>query len=174
MANRGVNSFDEFKSAAEKSASLTLAYHLASDELKPAVTTLFLSVAEYLQQQEPNVEKQATYSKTLLGMKSAKEVEQWVIVKRELLLTLTSNENWLAMIWNDFPNSRMTSSSIRWSPVISQSSLRLSGLKGAPTTSSLRIRTPKKEASRGVRASGDCQKMTSSISARARLDLSAH
>lgn len=102
MANRGTSSFDEFKSAAEKLATSTLAYHLASDELKPAVRTLFSSVAEYLQQQEPNTEKQATYSKTLLGVKSAKAVEQWVIANHESLLTLDSNENWLAIVWGLF------------------------------------------------------------------------
>ena len=88
MSNRGTNSFDEFKSAAERLATSTLAYRLASDELKPAVRTLFISVAEYLQQQEPATEKQAAYSKTLLGVKSAKAVEQWVAANRDFLVVL--------------------------------------------------------------------------------------
>ena len=102
MANRGTSSFDEFKAEAEKLATSTLAYHLASDELKPAVRTLFISIAEYLQQQEPAPEKQTTYSKTLLGVRSAKAVEQWVITNRDALLALESNENWLATIWGLF------------------------------------------------------------------------
>jgi hypothetical protein len=102
MANRGVSSFDEFKSAAEQLASSTLAYHLAPDELKPAVKILFLSIVQYLQQQQPGTEKQAIYSKTLLGMRGAKAVEQWVSEKREMLLTLDSNENWLKMVWELF------------------------------------------------------------------------
>lgn len=102
MANRGNSSFDEFKFAAEKLASSTLAYHLASDVQKPAIKTLFSSVAEYLQQQEPATQKQAIYAKTLLGVKSAKAIEQWVNEKREFLLALDSNESWLAMVWELF------------------------------------------------------------------------
>ncbi len=102
MANRGTSSFEDFKSAAEKLATSSLAYHLATDELKPSVRSLFISVAEYLQQQEPATEKQAAYSKTLLGVRSAKAVEQWVTANRELLLTFDSNEDWLAMVWGLF------------------------------------------------------------------------
>lgn len=99
MANRGIGSHDEFKAAVESLAASTLAYHLASDELKPAIRALFISVAEYLEEQEPATEKQASYSKTLLGVRSAKAVEQWVNENREFLLTLDSNEDWLAMVW---------------------------------------------------------------------------
>jgi hypothetical protein len=99
MANRGAAPFEEFKSAAENLATSTLAHHLATDELKPAIRTLFTSVAEYLQEQEPATEKQAVYSKTLLGVRSAKAIEQWVNENRTNLLTLDSNENWLAKMW---------------------------------------------------------------------------
>ena len=102
MANRGTSSFNEFKAAAEQLATSTLAYHLASDELKPAIRTLFNSVAEYVNQQEPAAEKQAVYSKTLLGVMSAKAIEKWVIDNREFLMTLDSNEDWLAKIWELF------------------------------------------------------------------------
>ena len=73
MANRGTGSFDEFTAEAEELATSTLAYHLASDEVKPAIRTLFISIAEYLQQQEPAPEKQAVYSKTLLGVRMPKQ-----------------------------------------------------------------------------------------------------
>lgn len=99
MANRGASSFEEFKAAAEQLATATLAHHLASDELKPAIRTLFSLVAEYVHQQEPVAEKQATYSKTLLGVRSAKAVERWVTENREGLLSLDSNEDWLSMVW---------------------------------------------------------------------------
>jgi hypothetical protein len=99
MANRGTSSFEEFKAAAEQLAMATLAHHLASDELKPAIKTLFSSVAEYVHRQAPAAEEQAKYSKTLLGVGSAKEVERWVTNSREDLLSLDSNEDWLAMVW---------------------------------------------------------------------------
>ena len=47
---------------------------------------LFSSVAEYVHRQEPVPEEQVAYSKTLLGVRSAKAVEQWVTENRELLL----------------------------------------------------------------------------------------
>ncbi len=102
MANRGTSSFDVFKAEAELLATSTLAYYLASDEVKPGIRTLFISVSEYLQQQEPAPQKQAAYSKTLLGVKSAKKVEQWVVANRDALLSLDSNEDWLATLWDLF------------------------------------------------------------------------
>ena len=102
MANRGTESFDQFRTRAGQIATYTLAYHLASDEIKSALIILFSSVAEYVQQQEPVPEMQAAYSKTLLGVKSAKEIEQWVNENRPFLLSLDSSEDWLAMTWSLF------------------------------------------------------------------------
>jgi hypothetical protein len=97
MANRGAESFEQFRLAARSLAEATLAHHLAEAEIKPGVVTLFSAVAEYVNQQEPSVEKQSRYSKTLLGVRSAREVETWVLEKRESLLGLASNEAWLEM-----------------------------------------------------------------------------
>jgi hypothetical protein len=80
----------------------TLAFHLAADEVKPAIRTLFTYVAEYLQQQERSPERQAVYSKTLLGVRSAKAVEEWVTDNRDILLALDSNEDWLTVVWGQF------------------------------------------------------------------------
>ena len=102
MANRATSTFDEFKAAAEQLAMATLAFHLAPDEVKPAIMTLFSSVAEYVNQHEPSAEKQAVYSKTLLGVRSAKAVEQWVTDNRGFLLTLDTNEDWLEIVWGLF------------------------------------------------------------------------
>jgi hypothetical protein len=99
MANRGGSSFDEFRSAADTLATRTLAHHLASEELKPGVRHLFVAVADYIQLQAQAVEKQAAYARTLLGLKSAMAVEHWVAANRGVLLTLDSNEAWLAMVW---------------------------------------------------------------------------
>lgn len=102
MANRGNGTSTEFKASAESLAASTLAYHLAPDELKPAIKALFISVAEYVEVQEPAAHKQAAYSKTLLGVKSAKAVEQWVNDNRAFLLILDSNVEWLMMVWSLF------------------------------------------------------------------------
>lgn len=99
MANRGVSSFDDFKSKVEKLAASTLAYHVATEDKKIAVRSLFLAIAEYVQQLEPTTNKQALYSKTLLGVASAKAVEQWVTQNRHVLMKLNSNKDWLRSVW---------------------------------------------------------------------------
>lgn len=102
MANRGTSAFDEFKASAEELSMATLAYQLASDEVKPALRSLFSLIAEHIQLTEPVPETQASYAKTLLGVRSAKAVEKWVTENREFLLSLDSNEDWLAMVWSLF------------------------------------------------------------------------
>jgi hypothetical protein len=102
MANRGSNAFDVFKTGAEQLATATLAYHLASDEVKLGIGVLFETVVEYVQQQEPSTEKQAVYAKTLLGVRSAKAIERWVAENRDILLSLTSSEEWLMIVWELF------------------------------------------------------------------------
>ena len=104
MANRGAGSFEEFKAAAEELITATLAYQLASDDVKPSLRTLFGLIAENIQQTEPAPEAQAKYARTLLGVRSAKTVEQWVTENREFLLSLDSNEDWLALVWSLFEN----------------------------------------------------------------------
>jgi len=102
MANRGTNSFDQYKAAVEKLAMATLAYQLASDEVKIELCALFSLVAEHIQRTEPAPEVQARYAKTLLGVRSAKAIEKWATDNREFLLSLVSNEDWLAAVWNLF------------------------------------------------------------------------
>lgn len=102
MANRRDETYESFKSSAEELAESTLAYHLASDELKPSIKALFGRVAEYLHNQEPILEKQSLYSKTLLGIKGAKDIEQWVNENKAYLRNLKSNENWINAVWNLF------------------------------------------------------------------------
>lgn len=102
MANRGTTTFAEFRIGVETLAASTLAFHLAPEDLKPGVKTLFLGVADFLEQQEPDVKKQKTHSKTLLGIRNAKAIELWVEEARADLLTLDSNDAWLSKVWDLF------------------------------------------------------------------------
>lgn len=99
MANRGNRSFVEFRGSAEQLAKATLAHQLASGDVKIAIQNLFTSVAEYVNQLEPDAEKQRTYAKTLLGVRSAKAVDAWVDRNGYMLLSLRSNEELLDAIW---------------------------------------------------------------------------
>lgn len=102
MANRGIESFVDFKVAVEALATSTLAFHLATEDLKPSVKTLFVCVADFIQQQEPAIETQKSYSKTLLGVRNAKAIELWVNESREELLTLDTSTAWLSLVWGLF------------------------------------------------------------------------
>lgn len=102
MANRGTESFIDFKGAVETLATSTLAFHLAADDLKSGVKTLFACVADFIQLQEPGVETQKEYSKTLLGIRSAKAIELWVHESREELLALDTSKAWLSRVWDLF------------------------------------------------------------------------
>lgn len=102
MANRGAESFIDFRVAVEALATSTLAFHVASDDLKPSVKTLFVCIADFIQQQEPAIETQKAYSKTLLGIRNAKAIEVWVNDSREDLLALENGEKWLSRVWDLF------------------------------------------------------------------------
>jgi len=99
MANRGVDAFNDFKSRVENLAKSTLAYHLASDETKPSILAIFSSLAEHIENSEPNPVRQAVYAKTLLSARSAKQIESWVDENREFLLSLESTDEWLRTVW---------------------------------------------------------------------------
>lgn len=99
MANRGTCTFEDFRLEVEHLASTTLAYHLAPDAQKPDLLKLFGSVAEYIQSKAPDQQRQHAYAKTLLGVKSAVEIQQWTEANWSSLLSAESQEDWLALIW---------------------------------------------------------------------------
>lgn len=104
MANRGSVDFNEFRSAAEKLATLTLAFHLASEDERQSIVILFAKLADYLNDKEPNTIKQTIYAKTLLGINDAKQVEHWVNQNQGNLLLASSNQELLELVWPIFPS----------------------------------------------------------------------
>lgn len=104
MANRGADDFDEFRSAAEKLATQTLAFHLASEDVRKDIVVLFTRLAAYLNETESDIAKQIKYAKTLLGISDAKKVEHWVNENREQLLIASSNQEFLDLVWTLFPS----------------------------------------------------------------------
>jgi len=99
MAYRGELPFGEFKSAAEDLARKTLAFSLANELQKPALLALFGAVAEYIQSVEPEPLKQALYSRTLLGVASAKRIQGWVQENLNVLAAAVTNNEWLGAVW---------------------------------------------------------------------------
>lgn len=99
MANRGAETFVEFQNKVRELAMSTLAYYLASEETKPALLFLFELAADHIEARSPEVARQAAFAKTLLGVEDAMVVEAWVSERREHLISLTTNEEWLEAVW---------------------------------------------------------------------------
>lgn len=99
MANRGAEPFVEYSQRVSQLAVETLAYNLANEGQKSALISLFTSVAEYIEEHNPDTEKQARFAKTLLGMESTQEIEAWTFDNMEHLLSLDSNEGFLVALW---------------------------------------------------------------------------
>ncbi len=99
MANRGPETFAEYSQRVTQLAVETLAYHLADEQQKSALVSLFISVAEYIQGRTSDPEKQVRYGKTLLGVEDTQMIEAWASDNKEFLLTLDSNESLLGAIW---------------------------------------------------------------------------
>jgi len=99
MAQRGSGPIEDFKARAAALANETLAYHLADAEQREALRGLFVAIAGYLHEREPDPVKQALFSRTLLGVDHARAVEEWVSENREALLQIRSNELLLVRVW---------------------------------------------------------------------------
>ncbi|MFZ6747055.1 DEAD/DEAH box helicase [Undibacterium sp. JH2W] len=99
MANRGTDEFELFKAQVRELAKTTLAHHLASHDEQEALVGLFELVADHVQSVVPMPGKQATYAKTLLGVDAAIAIEKWVEERRDKLLELTTNIDWLNNVW---------------------------------------------------------------------------
>jgi POLQ-like helicase len=99
MANRGDDSFPDFRQRVVALARGSLAYHLANGDLKAAIELLFLRVAEYIEVVEPSAETQARFARTLLGVDGAWRIRGWVEANRRELEQERTPEAWLERIW---------------------------------------------------------------------------
>ncbi|QNB09259.1 DEAD/DEAH box helicase [Herbaspirillum frisingense] len=99
MANRGDESFETFLSRVEALAQSTLAYAIASDKGKERLIELFGAVALVVQEECPDIRKQAVFAKTLLGVQVSLRIEQWATQNRLQILAAESNEELLDALW---------------------------------------------------------------------------
>jgi hypothetical protein len=61
-----------------KLARGTLAYHLATDEDKLRIESLFSTIAENVAQKVADAERRRSYGRTLYGIYSSQEIENWI------------------------------------------------------------------------------------------------
>lgn len=100
MSHRGDMPYVEFQQQLVTLVHETLAFSLADDTERQALTSLFLAVAERVEGMIPDVERQAAFGKTLLGALQAVQIEAWVNANRGQLLDLDANEELLEMVWD--------------------------------------------------------------------------
>jgi hypothetical protein len=99
MAHRGEVLYQEYVQEIELLVSQTLAYSMADENERTSLLNLFLSVAQFIEELEPDPESQALYSKTLLSVKNARNIETWVHENSGLLIAAESNNELLDVVW---------------------------------------------------------------------------
>lgn len=99
MANRGVESFDNFLPKIRNLAASTLAYSLADEATKGSLVQLFELSARHIERIVPEPARQAAYAKTLLDAFDSRVVETWVQERADALRALATPDAWLQAMW---------------------------------------------------------------------------
>ncbi len=100
MANRGTEPFATFLAATEDLAKQTLAYHLADDEKKAQLVKLFTILAEYVEERQPDMNIQAVFGKTLLGLLDSERIWAWAGENAQTLIMAGDSEiALLGLVW---------------------------------------------------------------------------
>jgi POLQ-like helicase len=86
MANRGAEPFPTFLAATEQLATETLAYHLADDEQRSQLVRVFSLLAEHIETQQPDMNIQAVFGRTLLGLVDSARINTWVAENTQALI----------------------------------------------------------------------------------------
>jgi superfamily II DNA/RNA helicase len=77
----------------------TLAYFLASNEVKARIVTLFRTIADNVGQKVADPERRKTYGKTLYGLATSQEIEAWVRSHATELLACGTPPEILDVLW---------------------------------------------------------------------------
>lgn len=77
----------------------TLAYFLASAEDKLRIVNLFSALAENVAQKVGDADRRRAYGKTLYGVTSSREIEEWVRAHVTDLLSCRTFEETLGLLW---------------------------------------------------------------------------
>lgn len=99
MANRGVESFEEFLPRVRVLAASTLAFSMADESTKASLVQLFELSAMHIERLVPEPARQAVFAKTLLGAFDSTKVEAWVQERADALRALTTTDDWLPAVW---------------------------------------------------------------------------
>ncbi len=100
MANRGTETFPTFLAATEQLATETLAHHLADDGQRSQLVKLFRLLAEHIESRQPDMNTQAVFGRTLLGLVDSERIMTWVADNiKELIVAGPSDTALLGLLW---------------------------------------------------------------------------
>jgi len=102
MANRGMDSFEDWVPRVRNLATSTLAYALADESAKESLVQLFEFSATHIERLVPEPARQASYAKTLLGALDSTKIEAWVQERADSLRALATPDEWLQEVWPVF------------------------------------------------------------------------
>lgn len=99
MSYREDKSSEIFLATALVLARETFAYALANEDEKQQIEEAFREIAQHIEQKIPNVDEQARYGRTLLGINLSLEIDKWVTEKMAEVRASTSEIDLLDVLW---------------------------------------------------------------------------
>ncbi len=99
MSYREGKSSDTFFETALALACETFAYALADENEKELLEEIFREIAQHIEKNIPDVDEQARYGRTLLGVNLSLEVDKWVTANMTGLQAVISETELLDVIW---------------------------------------------------------------------------
>ncbi len=81
------------ESQAEDLSKSTLAYHLASDDMKVHLVNLFKLVAKSIEDLKNNSARKKAFGRTLLGLPELKIIEQWLVDNKDEIVRNSDDES---------------------------------------------------------------------------------
>jgi len=77
----------------------TLAYYLADDESRQQIQKLFKLLADNISMKVTDSTRRQTYGKTLYGVNDAMQIDEWVQLNAEQLISSDAIEDFVELIW---------------------------------------------------------------------------
>lgn len=99
MSYREDKSSEIFFETALALARETFAYVLANESEKVLLEEIFREIAQHIEQNIPDVDEQARYGRTLLGVNLSLEIDKWVTANMTGLQTVIDEAELLHAIW---------------------------------------------------------------------------
>jgi superfamily II DNA/RNA helicase len=99
MSYREDTAPETFYDKAATLAKETLAYHLGDDADRTHLVDVFIEVAKHIEGAVPDINRQARFGRTLLGVNDALAIDEWVTANVEQLSASIGEEGLFEVLW---------------------------------------------------------------------------